>query len=53
MPKGMAGNTKIILAPDGVAKEEDKIIINENFNSDNIINILDVVLLVNAILDSN
>jgi len=32
MPKGMAGNTKIILAPDGVAKEEDKIIINDFFS---------------------
>ena len=32
MPKGMAGNTKIILAPDGVASEEDKKIINDFFS---------------------
>ena len=32
-PKGIAGNTKIILAPDGIAKKQDKEAIN-NFFSD-------------------
>ena len=32
MPKGISGNTKIILAPDGTAKEQDKKIINSFFN---------------------